>query len=599
MAPLLDIKNKLVLEKLLNNWDQVPKKFKHGYQSGKTIYNQEDQIKIIHKISKKKDIKTNTDYLSLSKLNGHLRHTILSSTFKTIKTPTPSLVMDFIKVEEITGALLFKSSVIIEFTDEILVHDDFISGIDCDKMNKYIKDTFNEDCDLCIDELTPVIDVSNWSQEEPYDLGEDYDKIKEEFEKNNFQIQDPLCYGEQTPYKVVLRNSAQCGELHADKIFHEGDKEISFFSKWLKDPTRRTYYKYDCYPPPLSPPESVYNMWTDFPVHHETTSTECSVFTNHLDNVIGGKEYLLDWMAHIIQKPGIKTLICPIIRGKSGCGKSIMGDTFRMVLGEVLGHHANKLNDILDKHSHARKNRIFISIDEVDAKSGAIHNEHFKDAITSLTFKFEQKRIDEITLTNFNNFFITTNNEKSMPIQEAERRYAVFDMSDTKMGDHEYFNNLIEWRNKPENIQALYNFLKVRNISNVNLKNIPETNALHESRILSLPAIVKWWTYRMVDNFPRTWGVNSISNSELFQDYLEFIKVDRDEYNISKFGMAMKKYIHFDDIAIKKKSTNSGVSWSINRSLVVAWLQKKKYTLEKDICPEVEPQITRIPCEGI
>jgi len=598
---LLDIKNKIVLDKLLNNWEEVPKKFKHGYQFNKTIYNQEEQIKLIYKLSKKKTISSNSDYGSLSRLNGPLRHTMLSGTFKTIKTSIPNAVMDFLKVDEIAGALAYKDSVILRYTDEILIHCDIVDRIDCSKMEKYILDTFGEDCEFSVDDLTPVIDVSKWSEETPYEMGEDYDKIKEEFEKNNFQIQEPLCYAEITPFNIVFRTSSACAELNLDKVVagggKNGDREEQFFPKWLKDASRRTYKKYDCYPPPLSAPEGVYNMWQGFPVHHETESVDCSVFLDHFDNVIGGKEYLLDWMAHIIQKPGEKTLVCPIIRGKSGTGKSIISDTFRLVLGDVLSYHANKLGDILDKHSHARKNRIFISIDEVDAKSGAIHNEHFKDAITSLTFKFEQKRIDEVTLTNFNNFFITTNNEKSLPVQEGERRYSVFDMSDKKMGNHAYFDRIIEWRSNPENLQALYNYLKNRVITH-NLKELPETEALHESRILSLPAIVKWWTYRMIESFPKTWGVNYISGNDLFTDYLQFIKVDKEEYNPAKFGLAMKKYIHFDEIALQKKPTKNGVMWLINRKLVVEWLQKKKYTLEKDINEPVEVQSDQVPYDG-
>jgi hypothetical protein len=526
---------------------------------------------------------------------------MMADSFKTIKTSIPNAVMDFIKVEEIAGALAYKDSVVIKYNDEILVHCDLVGKIDCKKMEKYILDTFGEDCEFSVDDLTPVIDVSKWTEEAPYETPDDYDKIKEEFEKNNFQIQTPLCYGEMTPFGIVFRPSSACAEINLDKSFFEGGKtgrdvEVQFFPRWLKDETRRTYKRYDCYPPPLKAPEGVYNMWQGFPVHHETESVDCSVFLDHFDNVIGGKDYLLDWMAHIVQQPGNKTLICPIIRGKSGSGKSIISDTFRMMLGDVLSHHANKLGDILDKHSHARKERIFISIDEVDAKVGAIHNEHFKDAITSLTFKFEQKRIDEVTLTNFNNFLITTNNEKSMPIQEAERRYAVFDMSEKRMGDHQYFDRILEWRKKPENLQALYNYLKHRVITR-NLKDLPETEALHESRILSLPAIVKWWTYRMVENCPQTWTVNYISNNDLFNDYLSFIKVDNDQYNIQKFGLAMKKYIHFDDKAIIKKSTKNGVMWLINRKLVVEWLQMKKYTLEKSINEAVETPNHEVPAD--
>ncbi len=301
-----------------------------------------------------------------------------------------------------------------------------------------------------------------------------------------------------------------------------------------------------------------------------------------------GGNYLINWFAWLVQKPGEKTGMCPILRGKQGTGKSLIVEVIMKMLGSKLSYSTGKMGDIFERFSTARGGRIFLNIDEVDGKTGYTHNETLKNAITAETIRCETKGVQESIQTNLNNFFITTNNAKSIPIQGEARRYVVLEIGDEKMGDYAWFDNILSWSKNDDNIASLFKFLLEVDLTNVNLRDIPQTEALIESKILSLPSIVNWLSYRIIEDFQKDWGTKPQRNGDLYEDFKRFSGMDKDNtYNIQKFGMAMKK--NFETcLGLSKNHSRDGVLWSINRQEVFDWLVKNRYTLETELKPAIE-----------
>jgi hypothetical protein len=574
------------LNRLINDYESVAQEYKKGYPLGDQIYPLFDQLKIIKECSKKKNPK-NTDFLSLTYLSQELRHTLLKETnFKTIKTPRPAYVNAYLKYKGIGQTLCYKASSILVCDNEVITDLE----IDCDDMNKYIFESLGEKTDYKLEDLDMGFSTDNLADIDfEYDVT--YETYKDGFEKEYAQIQNPLCYARKTEHGIAIYSWKQTCELNAHLTLVEDNKINEFCSAWKTDPNKRTYAKMDMYPPPLKCPDGVYNMWSGFDIKGDATHGECETFLNHVALVKeNGGEYLLNWFAHIVQFPGKKTCMCPILRGKQGTGKSIIVDVIIKMLGSELSYSTGKLGEYFEKHSHCRKGKIFNNVDEVDGKTGYTHNETLKNAITSETHTFEAKGINPITVANFNNFFITTNNAKSIPIQGEARRYVVFEMGDEKIGEYQWFENLITWSKNDDNIASLFEFLSNRDITNVNLRDIPMTEALMESKILSLPSIVNWITYKIVEDFPQDWDNKPIDNKDFLEDFKRFSNMPRDnDYNIQKFGCAMKK--NFETcLGISKTHGEKGKVWRINRQDVFDWLVKNKYTLETELKPAIKPR---------
>ncbi len=43
---------------------------------------------------------------------------------------------------------------------------------------------------------------------------------------------------------------------------------------------------------------------------------------------------MLNWMAHLVQRSGVKLCVCPVLQGGQGSGKGLI----IQILGDILGH---------------------------------------------------------------------------------------------------------------------------------------------------------------------------------------------------------------------------------------------------------------------
>jgi len=568
------------LDRIINNWESVPQEYKKGYQIGDTVYTPLEQLKVIKECSKKKH-PVNADFKALALIPAYFRHAIYKDMFRTIRTSVPAYVNSYIKYKGKIDTVAYKSSACLVCNDEVLIDID----IDVDDMNRYIFETHGEKTDYKIEELTlglPTDDLPDID----FEYGSNYDSYLETFEKEWVQIKAPLCYVHTTPFGFVVYKWKEVAELNAHMIWYEDEKPRDFCSHWRADPNKRSYAKMDMYPPPLSCPEGVFNLWSGFDIKGDASLGKCEPFLEHLGHIKEGKDYIINWISWIVQNPGKKTLICPVLRGKPGCGKSLIVDILIKMFGSKLAHSTGKMSEIFEKHSHIRNGRIFINIDEMDAKSGYTHNEVLKNATTAETLTYEPKGINPSVQTNFNNFFVTTNNDKSVVYQEGERRYAPFDMDDELVGNHEYFDALIEWSNDENNIASLFNYFNNVDLSNVNLKLIPQTEALLETKMLSLPTIIKFMEYKIVQHYHESWD-KGILGTDLHTDFLFFSGFKKEEHNLQKFGHSMKKYLE-ECPGLTKKKTNHGVVWTIDRKVCFDWLVQKQYTTETELSPVIQ-----------
>ena len=62
-----------------------------------------------------------------------------------------------------------------------------------------------------------------------------------------------------------------------------------------------------------------------------------SPFLEHLNYILDGDTtaigYILNWFAHLVQKPWIKIKSAPLIIGEQGIGKSMIGDMICAIVG--------------------------------------------------------------------------------------------------------------------------------------------------------------------------------------------------------------------------------------------------------------------------
>lgn len=215
----------------------------------------------------------------------------------------------------------------------------------------------------------------------------------------------------------------------------------------------------------------------------------------HLDLIIcsGDKacyEYLLNWLAHLVQKPMEKPEVAIVLKAGQGTGKG----TFVDPIGKIIGAHFVHLTEqsqVVGRFNSLLENKVLIFADEFFAGSKK-HTDQLKGMITEKTAKIERKGIDSIMVPSFSRLIMASNHENIVSIEKDERRYLYLEVSEERKQDHQYFEALRKVIDKPEFTGKLLKFLLERDISSFNPRKVPQTKALGEQKLDNLDPLERW-----------------------------------------------------------------------------------------------------------
>ncbi len=279
----------------------------------------------------------------------------------------------------------------------------------------------------------------------------------------------------------------------ADKKIQILEKPRSISKIWEKSDRRRKYEGII-----FNPKEDIkgyYNLWRGFAI--EPKEGDCSLYLDHIFNVIAGGDeniyqWILGWMARIIKDPGgTRPGTAIVMLGKQGTGKGV----FVKYFGNIIGNHyiqINNQNQVTGHFNSHLKAAILVYCDEAIWGGNKDAEGVLKGMVTEDMIMVEAKGKDSYPVTNHMNLIFASNNDWVIPAGLEERRFCVLDVKDSVRGDGEYFTNICD---QMENggCEALHYFLQKFDISKIDLRNIPKTNALFEQKMHSMNSFKKWW----------------------------------------------------------------------------------------------------------
>jgi hypothetical protein len=236
-----------------------------------------------------------------------------------------------------------------------------------------------------------------------------YPKDKVNFEKNHFKTMFPpaiTTIDENGDVIIQKISEFSSSYAHIKTTIVNPAKENAlevrdFVSIWLHDESMRIYDKFDFYPIINDCPPNHYNLFKGFkaekyePIEDKTTIPELiEPIIYHL-KIIAQDDYqfMLQYLAHIIQFPNKKTKVNIVVAGKDGTGKSIIFDYFReMILGDKLSVQTDNMDDLFNQFSNLLVKNLFLQIDEISCddfknKKG----ERLKNIIVAPKIKLEKK----------------------------------------------------------------------------------------------------------------------------------------------------------------------------------------------------------------
>lgn len=282
-------------------------------------------------------------------------------------------------------------------------------------------------------------------------------------------------------------------------------KTANCFELWMKNLSRSSYHGV-VFDPSGNADSRFLNMWSGFEIEPIVGDDKLGRIMWHLLNVVcnGNNDhfnYLLAWMAHIIQNPNKKTGVCVVLKSEArGTGKS----TVSVLMEKLLGQYAMRIQDskhLLGSFNSHLANKLFVTIEEAFWSGSNKDAGKFRTLITDSSMTIEAKGKDAIEVDSYHRFLLCTNNDWAVPAQQQERRFFVLEVSDCKKQDNEYFRALHNDIDSPETIGQFFNFLKRYDISTYNLHKAPMTDALQAQIMESLPSEAEWFQKVLEDGF--------------------------------------------------------------------------------------------------
>jgi hypothetical protein len=250
---------------------------------------------------------------------------------------------------------------------------------------------------------------------------------------------------------------------------------------WIEHAERRQYdgVVYD----PSGTGGSMFNLWSGFSC--KPRAGNCDLYLAHLrDNICGGNaghyEYLLSWMAYAVQNPGKPGEVAVMMRGKEGVGKGVAAKEFGYLFGAHFRHvvHAKHLTGHFNAHLQQCS---VLFADEAFFAGDRSHESTLKALITEGTLMIEPKGVDPFPVRNCIHLIMSSNADWVVPAGAEARRYFVLNVADTHIQDSDYFEAIVR-QMETGGREALVDLLGDRDLSDFNIRGVPQTEALAEQK---------------------------------------------------------------------------------------------------------------------
>jgi hypothetical protein len=468
-----------------------------------------------------------------------------------------------------------------DYEDEIIANSFSVKKflkITCKRFNKEIKENMKKTIKMKNnEELKETLKKKNIAklEEELIILKSKKYKIINEKQKKYFElfhskIDFPLCY---------VKNS------YNDTYIYKYDKLCELYK--TINPDIRSYNTMDFLPYPRKCPKYIYNTFSGLEIDnykHNCKSVNFDLITEHFSILVNhdekSLEYLLDYLADLIQNPGLSPRVALLFRSDQGVGKNLIWEDFigKMLLGLKFMLQTNETEKILGRFSMIN-NKLLVIMDEVSGKDTFTNNDRIKNLITSQRIAWERKGIDGLTVNNCARFlfFCNPNNTTPIKIEFTDRRFVIFDCDNSKCNNKDYFSKLLKAINDKNVAYSFYQFLMARDLSKWDsINDRPLTSSYKDIQSANIPIVSKFLIDYILnkDNEEKVMGSNLYIK---FQSWLGKNGYDKIKYTNTKFGRDLKHYK-----GIEKARKSQGVSYIFNFEDIKTDLIDKKHLTQEE-----------------
>jgi hypothetical protein len=294
--------------------------------------------------------------------------------------------------------------------------------------------------------------------------------------------------------RYVIEEKIEIVERRGQFVTEKVHKPLKLGKWWLDHPKRRQYEGITFEPNQPEVINGSFNMWRGFAV--PSIKGDWSLIREHIKIVLADgnddvAEWIINWIGWCVQNPHRAVGTAVVLKGGKGTGKSVIGNLVRSFFGQH-GLQLSSVQQFVGNFNSHLRDACFVFLDEAFWGGDKANDGQLKRLITEPDLFIEAKHRQGITVTNMLKIMMASNERWVVPATQGERRYAVFNVSGTKQGDRDWFDNLLKQIQSGGAEAMLYDLLHM-DLKGFNPRIIPVTPALLEQQEEGLSPLDAWF----------------------------------------------------------------------------------------------------------
>jgi hypothetical protein len=202
-------------------------------------------------------------------------------------------------------------------------------------------------------------------------------------------------------------------------------------------------------------------------------------------------EYLLNFLAHALQRPAEKPGVIIVLLGGQGVGKGTVEVLLRRIWGSTT-LLVNKVDMIVGSFNGVMERAFNVFLDEAVFYGDRRSTEALKSIITSEFVVINEKNQPARSISSVHRFFAASNSSHFAATDRDDRRAIYIHVSGERQGDYQYWE-CVHAAISGDEAEHFADFLLKRDISNFHPRQRPKSQELIRQRILSLTGFDQFW----------------------------------------------------------------------------------------------------------
>jgi hypothetical protein len=272
-------------------------------------------------------------------------------------------------------------------------------------------------------------------------------------------------------------------------------------------------------------------------------------------------EYVLNWLAHLLQRPHEKPGVALVITGEQGTGKSTLNKLIARMLPAGTSTMTSNREQLFGRFTIHLLHLLHFGAEELVHGGNHREDSAIKDLITSTSFSYEEKNQTPFVAENYTRFVLTSNSWRPVSTHDGKRRYLILQASDEHKGNRDYWRDLYDAMRSPAGIGGLMRFLDERDLWDFDPAAVPKLSDHHREAEVQVEVesntLLAFMDELLVNNTDGEWihdamgqgGIYSpgrYTTSALYDQYERWASRNsyRDRFaNSISFGTALNKLL--------------------------------------------------------